>query len=110
MRVDAENEMSALAYSAAGPTKKLLYLALCDPDLEVTGATVRMGAFVKDLARYYDTTLLSTWGARGRPGQCALSSSTSPDSMTAPCSACLGISIASTQRSKIGFAIERIGW
>ena len=43
--------------------KKLLYLAVCDPDLEVTGATVRMGAFVKHLAAHYDITLLHMAGS-----------------------------------------------
>jgi polysaccharide biosynthesis protein PslH len=45
------------------PKKKLLYLAVCDPDLEVTGATVRIGAFVKHLARYYDVTLVNMEGS-----------------------------------------------
>jgi hypothetical protein len=48
------------------PKKRLLYLALCDPDLEVTGATVRMGAFVKYLARYYDLTLVNMDGSGHR--------------------------------------------
>ncbi|WP_404783262.1 glycosyltransferase family 4 protein [Altericista sp. CCNU0014] len=43
--------------------KKLLYLAVCDPDLPVTGVTVRMGAFVKYLARDYDITLLHMAGS-----------------------------------------------
>jgi hypothetical protein len=47
----------------ARPRKKLLYLAVCDPDLEVTGATVRMGAFVRHLARYYDITLVNMTGS-----------------------------------------------
>jgi hypothetical protein len=38
-------------------------LAVCDPDLEVTGATVRIGAFVKHLARYYDVTLVNMEGS-----------------------------------------------
>jgi hypothetical protein len=42
--------------------KKLLYLAVCDPDLPVTGVTVRMGAFVKYLAKYYDITLVHMAG------------------------------------------------
>jgi glycosyltransferase involved in cell wall biosynthesis len=46
--------------------KKLLYLALCDPDLPVTGATVRMGALVSQLARSYDVTLLNMAGS-GHP-------------------------------------------
>jgi glycosyltransferase involved in cell wall biosynthesis len=48
------------------PKKKLLYLAVCDPDLQVTGATVRMGAFVKHLARYYDVTLVNMAGSGHR--------------------------------------------
>src|ERR1041384_5975245 len=47
----------------ARPRKKLLYLAVCDPDLEVTGATVRMGAFVKHLGRFYDVTLVNMAGS-----------------------------------------------
>ena len=43
--------------------KKLLYLAMCDPDLPVNGVTVRMGAFVKYLGRYYDITLVNMEGA-----------------------------------------------
>lgn len=43
--------------------KKLLYLAVCDPDLPVTGATVRMGAFVKYLAQYYDIALVHMAGS-----------------------------------------------
>jgi hypothetical protein len=43
--------------------KKLLYLTVCDPDLHVTGATVRIGAFVKYLARYYDVTLVNMEGS-----------------------------------------------
>src|ERR1051326_1788290 len=45
------------------PQQKLLYLAVCDPDLEVTGATVRMGAFVKHLGRFYDVTLVHMAGS-----------------------------------------------
>jgi Glycosyltransferase Family 4/Glycosyl transferases group 1 len=55
--------------SASAPRqakKKLLYLAICDPDLEVTGATVRMGAFVSHLARYYDVTLVNMAGSGHR--------------------------------------------
>jgi Glycosyl transferases group 1/Glycosyltransferase Family 4 len=48
------------------PKKKLLYLAVCDPDLEVTGATVRMGAFVRYLAQYYDVTLVNMAGSGHR--------------------------------------------
>jgi Glycosyl transferases group 1/Glycosyltransferase Family 4 len=46
--------------------KKLLYLALCDPDLEVTGATVRMGAFVSHLGQFYDITLVNMAGSGHR--------------------------------------------
>src|SRR5918999_3008550 len=46
--------------------KKLLYLAICDPDLEVTGATVRMGAFVRYLAQYYEVTLVNMAGSGHR--------------------------------------------
>jgi Glycosyl transferases group 1/Glycosyltransferase Family 4 len=42
---------------------KLLYLAVCNPDLQVTGATVRMGAFVKHLSRYYDISLVNMKGS-----------------------------------------------
>jgi len=48
---------------AGNPKKKLLYLAVCAPDLEVTGATVRMGAFVKHLSRFYDITLVNMTGS-----------------------------------------------
>lgn len=43
--------------------KKLLYFAMCEPDLPVNGVTVRMGAFVKYLGRYYDITLVNMEGA-----------------------------------------------
>jgi len=46
--------------------KKLLYLAVCDPDLQVTGATVRMGAFVTHLGRFYDVTLINMAGSGHR--------------------------------------------
>ena len=46
--------------------KKLLYLAVCDPDLQVTGATVRMGAFVTHLRRFYDVTLVNMAGSGHR--------------------------------------------
>jgi glycosyltransferase involved in cell wall biosynthesis len=46
--------------------KKLFYLAVCDPDLPVTGATVRMGAFVAQLARFYDVTLVNMAGSGHR--------------------------------------------
>jgi glycosyltransferase involved in cell wall biosynthesis len=48
------------------PKKKLLYLAMCDPDLEVTGATLRMGAFVSHLARYYEVALVNMAGSGHR--------------------------------------------
>jgi Glycosyl transferases group 1/Glycosyltransferase Family 4 len=48
------------------PKKRLLYLAVCDPDLEVTGATVRMGAFVKHLGEYYDVALVNMAGSGHR--------------------------------------------
>jgi glycosyltransferase involved in cell wall biosynthesis len=51
------------ARGAGDPKKKLLYLAVCDPDLEVTGATVRMGAFVKHLVEFYDVTLVNMDGS-----------------------------------------------
>lgn len=56
----------AIGASRSDAKKKLLYLALCDPDLEVTGATVRMGAFVRHLARYYDVTLVNMAGSGHR--------------------------------------------
>jgi Glycosyl transferases group 1/Glycosyltransferase Family 4 len=43
--------------------KKLLYLAVCDPDLSVTGATVRMGFFIKYLSHYYNLTLVHMAGS-----------------------------------------------
>jgi hypothetical protein len=43
--------------------KRLLYLAVCDPSLSVTGATVRMGAFVRYLAQYYDISLVYMAGS-----------------------------------------------
>jgi hypothetical protein len=46
--------------------KKLLYLTVCDPDLPVTGATVRMAAFVSHLARFYDVTLVNMAGSGHR--------------------------------------------
>jgi polysaccharide biosynthesis protein PslH len=42
--------------------KKLLYLAVCDPDLPVTGVTLRMGFFVRYLSRFYDITLVHMAG------------------------------------------------
>jgi hypothetical protein len=55
--------MLTLKSGVAGSRKKLLYLAVCDPDLEVTGATVRMGAFVRHLGRFYDITLVNMTGS-----------------------------------------------
>ena len=49
-----------------GLKKRLLYLAVCDPDLQVTGATVRMGAFVTHLRRFYDVTLVHMGGSGHR--------------------------------------------
>lgn len=43
--------------------KKLLYLAVCDPDLSVTGATVRMGFFIQYLSHFYDITLVHMAGS-----------------------------------------------
>lgn len=43
--------------------KKILYIALCDPDLSVTGVTVRMGGFIKNLAKFYDIDLVNMTGA-----------------------------------------------
>src|ERR1041384_1859436 len=60
---DAEAGMSGLTSGVDRPRKKLLYLAVSDPDLEVTGATVRMGAFVKHLGRFYDVTLVNMAGS-----------------------------------------------
>ena len=51
--------------------KKLLYLAVCDPDLPVTGATVRTGALVSQLARSYDVTLVNMAGS-GHPVERAI--------------------------------------
>ncbi len=47
----------------SSPKQKILYLAMCDPDLSVTGVTVRMGAFIKYLAKYYDITLVNMTGS-----------------------------------------------
>lgn len=44
----------------------MLYLAACDPDVPVTGATVRMAAFVSQLARFYEVTLVNMAGS-GHP-------------------------------------------
>src|ERR1041384_6454163 len=60
---EVEVGMSGLTSGVDRPRKKLLYLAVCDPDLEVTGATVRMGAFVKHLGRFYDVTLVNMAGS-----------------------------------------------
>jgi hypothetical protein len=58
-----EVRMSAQGVEPANTKHKLLYLAVCDPDLQVTGATVRMGAFVKHLSRYYDISLVNMTGS-----------------------------------------------
>jgi len=60
------SEAEHLEPGPARGKKRLLYLALSDPDLEVTGATVRMGAFVKHLSRYYDITLVNMSGSGHR--------------------------------------------
>ena len=39
---------------------------MCDPNLPVTGATVRMGAFIKYLARCYDIDLVNMMGSGHR--------------------------------------------
>jgi hypothetical protein len=46
-----------------GVSKKLLYLAVCNPDLSVTGATVRMGFFIQYLSHFYDITLVHMGGS-----------------------------------------------
>jgi polysaccharide biosynthesis protein PslH len=58
-----EARVSAQDFEPAKPKKKLLYVAVCDPDLQVTGATVRMGAFVKHLGEFYDVTLVNMNGS-----------------------------------------------
>jgi hypothetical protein len=58
-----EARMSAHDVEPANIKKKLLYIAVCDPDLQVTGATVRMGAFVKHLGEFYDVTLVNMNGS-----------------------------------------------
>jgi hypothetical protein len=63
MRIEDQAGVSAQHVELAKPKKKLLYLAVCDPDLQVTGATVRMGAFVKHLAQSYDVTLVYMAGS-----------------------------------------------
>jgi hypothetical protein len=63
MRIEDQAEVSAQHVELAKPKKKLLYLAVCDPDLQVTGATVRIGAFVKHLAQLYDVTLVYMAGS-----------------------------------------------
>jgi polysaccharide biosynthesis protein PslH len=62
----ASTDTAAAGARRQEPKKKLLYLAVCDPDLEVTGATVRMGAFVRYLAQYYDVTLVNMAGSGHR--------------------------------------------
>src|ERR671924_2153553 len=65
VKVFSGDEVGVLVHAVepAKMKKKLLYLAVCDPDLQVTGATVRMGAFVKHLARFYDITLVNMTGS-----------------------------------------------
>ncbi|HSE89965.1 MAG TPA: glycosyltransferase family 4 protein [Candidatus Binatia bacterium] len=58
-----EARVSAHGVEPAKQKKKLLYVAVCDPDLQVTGATVRMGAFVRHLSRFYDITLVNMTGS-----------------------------------------------
>jgi glycosyltransferase involved in cell wall biosynthesis len=58
-----EARVPALSVEPAHTKQRLLYLAVCDPDLQVTGATVRMGAFVKHLSRFYDITLVNMTGS-----------------------------------------------
>src|ERR1041384_6588064 len=60
---NAEAGVSGLTSGVDRPRKKLLYLAVCDPDLEVTGATVRMGAFVKHRSEEHTSELQSLAGA-----------------------------------------------
>jgi glycosyltransferase involved in cell wall biosynthesis len=59
----AKARVPAQSVEPAHTKPKLLYLAVCDPDLQVTGATVRMGAFVKHLSRFYDITLVNMTGS-----------------------------------------------
>lgn len=47
----------------AAPRRRMLYLSMQDPDLENNGTTVRVGAFVKNLARMYDVSLVHMAGA-----------------------------------------------
>jgi glycosyltransferase involved in cell wall biosynthesis len=58
-----EAEMPSQQVKSARVKKKLLYLSVCDPDLQVTGATVRMGAFVRHLGQFYDVTLVNMAGS-----------------------------------------------
>jgi hypothetical protein len=58
-----EERVSGHSVEPANMKKKLLYLAVCDPDLQVTGATVRMGAFVKHLGEFYDVSLVNMNGS-----------------------------------------------
>jgi len=46
--------------------RRMLYLSMQDPDLENNGTTVRVGAFVKHLARHYDVSLVHLSGAGHR--------------------------------------------
>ncbi len=45
------------------PQPRILYLALCNPDLPVTGATVRMGAMIRYLGAHFDLTLVNLSGS-----------------------------------------------
>jgi len=57
---------STSAEGRFAPRRRLLYLSMQDPDLENNGSTVRMGAFVKHLARHYDVSLVHMAGAGHR--------------------------------------------
>jgi Glycosyl transferases group 1/Glycosyltransferase Family 4 len=61
-----QNIAAPMAAKGEERKKRLLYLAVCDPDLQVTGATVRMGAFVTHLGRFYDITLVNMAGSGHR--------------------------------------------
>jgi glycosyltransferase involved in cell wall biosynthesis len=62
-RTGSTAKKAAHTVNRAGSRKQLLYFAVCDPDLQVTGATVRMGAFVKHLSKFYDITLVNMSGS-----------------------------------------------
>jgi polysaccharide biosynthesis protein PslH len=61
-----ENIVAPMTPKGEERKKRLLYLAVCDPDLQVTGATVRMRAFVTHLGRFYDVTLVNMAGSGHR--------------------------------------------